>query len=140
MTDPENATIAWQPLDGDDMDEFEFNTANGRLEFKAAPDFEDAERGGDNEYDVTLSVAAGGDTTGFDVAVTVTNRDEPGMLSAAHNAATGRRGLHRHPQRSRHRAVDDVDVGALAEPQRPLDDGQRVQRQHHDERLHARHR
>ena len=80
-TDPENATIAWQPLDGDDMDEFEFNTANGRLEFKAAPDFEDAERGGDNEYDVTLSVAAGGDTTGFDVAVTVTNRDEPGMLS-----------------------------------------------------------
>ena len=81
VTDPENATIAWQPLDGDDMDEFEFNTANGRLEFKAAPDFEDAERGGDNEYDVTLSVAAGGDTTGFDVAVTVTNRDEPGMLS-----------------------------------------------------------
>ena len=80
-TDPENATIAWQPLDGDDMDEFEFNTANGRLEFKAAPDFEDAERGGDNEYDVTLSVAAGGDTTGFDVAVTVTNRDELGMLS-----------------------------------------------------------
>ena len=80
-TDPENATIAWQPLDGDDMDEFEFNTANGRLEFKAAPDFEDAERGGDNEYDVTLSVAAGGDTTGFDVAVAVTNRDEPGMLS-----------------------------------------------------------
>ena len=81
-TDPENATIAWQPLDGDDMDEFEFNTANGRLEFKAAPDYEDAtDSGRNNVYDVTLSGSAGGHSTTFDVEVTVTNKEEPGMLA-----------------------------------------------------------
>ena len=80
-TDPEDATIAWQPLAGNDSDKFEFNTSNGRLEFKAAPDFEDPGRGGDNVYEVTLGVSAGGDTTTLDVAVTVTNKEEPGMLA-----------------------------------------------------------
>ena len=80
-TDPESATIAWQPLAGSDADKFEFNPSNGRLAFKAAPDFEDADRRGDNEYDVTLTVSAGGHTITFDVAVTVTNKEEPGMLA-----------------------------------------------------------
>ena len=80
-TDPEGATIAWQPLAGSDSDKFEFNTSNGRLTFKAAPDFEDTERRGDNEYRVTLGISAGGDTTTFDVAVSVTNKDEGGALS-----------------------------------------------------------
>ncbi len=80
-SDPESATIAWQPLAGSDADKFEFNTSNGRLAFKAAPDFEDADRRGDNEYDVTLTVSAGGHTITFDVAVTVTNKEEPGMLA-----------------------------------------------------------
>ena len=71
------ATIAWLPLDGADKDKFEFTSSNGRLEFKAAPDYKDAERGGDNEYSVTLGVSAGGDTTTFDVEVTVTNKEEP---------------------------------------------------------------
>ena len=78
--DPERATIAWQPLGGSDSDKFDFNTSNGRLTFKAAPDFEDPERRGDNVYDVTLSVSAGGHTTTLDVAVTVTNKEEPGLL------------------------------------------------------------
>ena len=80
-TDPENATIAWQPLAGNDSDSFEFNTSTGRLSFKAAPDFEDPERRGNNVYDVTLGVSAGGHTITFDVAVTVTNKEEPGMLA-----------------------------------------------------------
>ena len=80
-TDPEGATIAWQPLAGSDAGKFEFNTSNGRLTFEAAPDFEDTERGGDNEYRVTLGVSAGGHTTTFDVAVSVTNKDEGGALS-----------------------------------------------------------
>ena len=62
-TDPENATVAWQPLGGADSDKFEFTASNGRLAFKAAPDYEDAtDAGGDNIYDVTLSVSAGGHT------------------------------------------------------------------------------
>ena len=36
--------------------------------------------GRDNVYDVTLSVSAGGHTTTLDIAVTVTNKEEPGML------------------------------------------------------------
>ena len=79
--DPERATMAWQPLAGADEDKFAFNTSNGRLTFKAAPDFEDTERRGDNEYRVTLGVSAGGHTTTFDVEVTVTNKDEGGALS-----------------------------------------------------------
>ena len=80
-TDPEAATIAWQPLAGSDSDEFDFNSSNGRLAFKAAPDYEDAtDSGGNNVYDVTLSVSAGGHATTLDVAVSVTNRDETGAL------------------------------------------------------------
>ena len=80
-TDSENATIAWQPLAGDDEDKFEFTASNGRLAFKVAPDYEDAaDSGGDNVYDVTLGVSAGGHTTTFDVAVTVTNKDEAGAV------------------------------------------------------------
>ena len=51
-TDQDDATIAWLPLDGGDKDKFDFNTSTGRLEFKVAPDYEDPERGGDNEYSV----------------------------------------------------------------------------------------
>ncbi len=80
-TDPENATIAWLPLAGGDADKFDFSSSSGRLAFKTAPDFEDPERRGDNEYDVTLSVSAGGHAPTFDVAVTVTNKEEPGMLA-----------------------------------------------------------
>ena len=82
-TDQDGDFIAWQPLDGGDRDKFELNRWRGgrRLSFKEEPDFEDADRGGDNEYRVTLGVSAGGHTTTFDVVVTVTNKEEPGMLA-----------------------------------------------------------
>ena len=80
-TDPESATIAWLPLGGADKDEFEFTPSNGRLAFETAPDFEDTARNGDNVYEVTLSVSAGGHTVTFNVTVTVTNQEEPGLLA-----------------------------------------------------------
>ena len=80
-TDPENATVAWRPLAGNDSDKFEFTASNGRLAFKSVPDYEDAaDVGGNNVYDVTLGVAAGGHITTLDVAATVTNKDESGAL------------------------------------------------------------
>ncbi|WP_419551800.1 SwmB domain-containing protein [Candidatus Poriferisodalis sp.] len=82
-TDPEDATIAPQPLAGNDSDKFEFNfnTSNGLLSFKVAPDYEAAaDSGGDNVYSVTLGVSAGGHSATLDVAVTVTNTDEPGVV------------------------------------------------------------
>ena len=80
-SDPESATVAWQPLAGADRDRFEFTASNGRLVFEAAPDYEDAtDIGGDNVYDVTLGVSAGGQTATLDVAVTVTNKEEGGAV------------------------------------------------------------
>ena len=80
-SDPESATIAWQPLTGADSGQFEFTSSNGRLAFKAAPDYEQAtDSGRNNVYDVTLGVSAGGHITTLDIAVSVTNEEEPGTL------------------------------------------------------------
>ena len=87
VTDPEGGTIAWQPLDGSDGDKFEFTSSNGRLAFKAAPDFESPTDAGDagdaglnNVYKVRLSVSDGSNLETHDVTVTVTNEEEPGTL------------------------------------------------------------
>ena len=80
-TDQDGDTIAWRPLEGGDRDEFDFNDSNGRLSFKETPDYEAPNRGGDNEYNVTLGVSDGTRTTPFDVTVTVTNVDEPGGIT-----------------------------------------------------------
>ena len=83
-SDPEGALIVWQPLAGDDNDKFEFTISNGGLVFRATPDYEDAaDIGRNNVYDVTLGVSAGGHTTTFDVAVSVTNKDEDSTLGVS---------------------------------------------------------
>ena len=80
-TDQDDTTIAWLPLGGSDSDKFEFSSSTGRLVFKAAPNYENAgDIGRTNMYDVTLSAAADGQTTPFDVAVSVTNKEEFGSL------------------------------------------------------------
>ena len=140
--DPENATIAWLPLAGADEDKFEFNTSNGRLNFKAEPDFEDTtDSVRNNVYDVTLSVSAGGHTTTFDVEVTVTNKEEPGVLALPPTRPQAEADYTATLSDPDGVAVDDVDVGALDEPQRPLGARHRGRQQHdHDKRLHTRHR
>ena len=80
-TDPEGATLAWQPLAGADSDGFTFDSSNGRLSLKTAPDFEaPTDSGANNVYEVTLGASAGTHTTTLDVALTVTNEDEDGAL------------------------------------------------------------
>ena len=80
--DQERANIAWLPLDGSDNDKFKFNSSTGRLEFKAAPDYEDArDSGRNNVYDVTLGASAGGQSTMFAITVSVKNKDEFDSLS-----------------------------------------------------------
>ena len=82
VTDQDDATIVWLPLAGIDSETFRFDDSNGRLEFKVAPDFESAgDTGGDNVYNVTLSASSGGHTTPFNVAVSVTNKEEIGELT-----------------------------------------------------------
>ena len=130
-TDQENATIVWQ-LTGNDSDWFEFTSSNGRLAFKAAPDFEDAtDAGRNNVYDVTLRASAGGQFTLLNVAVTVTNKEGTRLARPLLASAAGRDGLHGDPQRPRRRVdveLDDLDVGTLPQPRRPLERRHRRQR------------
>ena len=71
--------IIWQPLEGDDADLFTFTSvgSNGRLAFRATPNYESP---AGHTYNVTLAVRAGGDTARREVVVTVTNKDEAGEL------------------------------------------------------------
>ena len=119
-SDPDSVPIVWQPFAGVDSHWLEFTSSNGRLAFKApAPDYEDpTDFGGDNTYDVTLSVSAGGQTTYFEVAVSVTNKDDRGDLTFSSLQPAGGCQLHGHAQRRRRGVVNDLDLGAVEQPQR----------------------
>ena len=73
--DPEGKTVTWESLAGLDHDDFELS-ANGALTFKSPPNHEDQ-----SEYQVTLSVSDGDLTGTLDVVVTVTDVDEPAVVS-----------------------------------------------------------
>ena len=73
--DPElpNSAVTWLPPSGLDGGAFTVSDA-GVLAFKAPPDFEDAQRQGDNQYEVTVRANDGSGLTGeLDVIVTVTD-------------------------------------------------------------------
>ena len=74
--DPElpNSAVTWLAPSGPDGNAFTVSDA-GVLAFMAPPDFEeDAQRGGDNEYEVTVRASDSGGLTGeLDVIVTVTD-------------------------------------------------------------------
>ena len=84
--DPEDDRVIYS-VSGDDAGKFSIDDSNGQLTFVDSPDFE--ARGsadGDNVYEVTVKAAStesGGTekSTTVDVTVTVTNVDEPGMVS-----------------------------------------------------------
>ncbi len=70
-------TLTYAIAGGDDAGAFTIDSATGALSFTAAPDFEaPGDAGGDNVYNVTVSVTDGTDTTTQDIAVTVTDVDE----------------------------------------------------------------
>ena len=74
-TDPENGEIAWS-LSGDDS--ADFSITRGALTFNASPDYEnpaDADR--NNVYRVTAQASDGANTVTLDLAVTVTDVNEP---------------------------------------------------------------
>ena len=93
-TDPESAatddactatTCSWS-LIGDDAGDFSIsNDAGddfGQLAFKADPNYESpADANGDNIYMVSVMVTDGANTAMRDVAITVTNEEEPGSIS-----------------------------------------------------------
>ena len=83
-TDQDGDNIAWQLLDGADANRFRLTStaSNGTLALRAIPNFESpTDSGEDNIYNVRLAVRAGNDTVWQAVVVTVTNKEEPGMLT-----------------------------------------------------------
>ena len=61
-------------LSGDDADLFNIDS-RGNVTFKASPNFEKpADRGGDNVYNITVTVSDGSSTASKDVAITVTDQ------------------------------------------------------------------
>ena len=83
-TDQEGDNIAWQVLDGADANRFRLTStaSNGTLSLRAIPNFESpTDSGKNNIYNVSPAVRAGNHTVRQAVVVTVTNKEEPGMLT-----------------------------------------------------------
>ena len=80
-TDPDRgARLAWI-LSGHDEDVFQISS-DGKLEFRAVPDFEHPlDRDHDNVYRLSVWVSDGRNTRSSELFVTVTNIDEPGVIS-----------------------------------------------------------
>ena len=78
--DPEGDAVNWM-LAGADLDDF--TIVGGVLAFAAPPDFEaPADTGGNNTYEVTITASDGTDNSDAeDVAIQVTNVDEPGTVT-----------------------------------------------------------
>ena len=105
-TDPEGGTVTWS-LSGDDAEDFEISE-DGMLTFKESPNFEaPADMDTDNVYMVTVEASDGTtDNVMQAVTVTVTNVDEPGMVTLW----AGEDPLTMAPQ------VGDTITGAVMDP------------------------
>ena len=79
--DPEEAAIAWS-LSGADAADFRID--GGRVSFASTPDFENpVDSNRDNIYLISVRAYDGAHTDEFDVAVTVSDADEPGTLTVS---------------------------------------------------------
>ena len=88
VNDPENAATSWLPLEGADRRRFEISS-DGALSFLESPDHErPADSGGDNVYDVTITVSDGKFSASLEVAVTVTAVDEPPVIRGLNDIET----------------------------------------------------
>jgi hypothetical protein len=92
-TDPEGDTLSFTIVGGVDQAHFNgeaFNNApGGFLSFLSQRDFEfPADENGDNVYDVTVRVSDGnGGVTDQEVAVTVTNSNEPPVMTSGNSVS-----------------------------------------------------
>ena len=88
--DPEGVTdtFTWS-LSGDDAEDFRLHAESGSLTFVNSPDYDDpADADGDNVYLLTIGVTDGDIPNSTDVAVTVTNVNEPPVITGGDAAIT----------------------------------------------------
>ena len=73
-SDADGDSLALSISGGSDQSKFSIDSASGGLSFVAAPDYEaPSDAGGDNVYQVTLSVSDGEDSASLDLTVNVTD-------------------------------------------------------------------
>ena len=77
-SDDDGDSLAFSISGGSDQSQFSIDSASGELSFVAAPDYEvPSNAGGDNVYQVTLSVSDGEDSASLDLTVNVTDVPAP---------------------------------------------------------------
>ena len=83
-SDPQGDTVSWSPLSGVDAGRFSLGD-DGVLSFRDSPDFESpGDSDSDNVYEVTVAASDGRLAATVAVSVTVTNVDEPGVVTLSH--------------------------------------------------------
>ena len=90
-TDAESDAVTWSLVDENDDDAFSIDSSGGMLSFQTPPDYEaptaaghaaDADLATRNAYSVTVLAEDGqGASTEYEVTVTVTNVEEPGIVT-----------------------------------------------------------
>ena len=82
-SDPENEGVEWS-ISGADAGEFSINSS-GELSFNESPDFENpADADTNNKYELTVNATVGEESGGLEVAVTVTNGNDPPKFTKGH--------------------------------------------------------
>ena len=76
-SDPEQATLTYS-ASGTDTELFTINSSSGELSFKNPPDYEiPGDSGGDNAYDLTITVSDGANQVSQSLTITITDVNEP---------------------------------------------------------------
>ncbi|MFL6674307.1 MAG: cadherin domain-containing protein [Massilia sp.] len=82
-TDPDGQPLTWSIAAGGDGARFAINATTGALSFVTAPDFENpTDIGANNVYNLTLQASDGGLASTRAIAVTVTNVNEPPVITS----------------------------------------------------------
>jgi len=116
-TDAESDPLTFSISGGADQTKFAINASTGDLAFVATPNFESpADVGADNVYNVTVQVSDGTSTDQQQIAVTVTNVNEPPVITSKRGRRNGKC-LHSrkyvsgyHGCRDRSRRWNDIDL------------------------------
>jgi hypothetical protein len=94
VTDPEAAAITFSITGGADAALFTINPTTGALSFSAAPNFEaPADAGANNVYDLVVTASDGTNNPTQNIAVTVTNVDEPPAITSGNATSYAENGV-----------------------------------------------
>ncbi|MGL4727313.1 MAG: beta strand repeat-containing protein, partial [Bosea sp. (in: a-proteobacteria)] len=114
-TDPDpGATLTYSITGGLDSAKFTINASTGALSFVTAPDFDVAgDAGGNNVYDVQVTVSDGTYTDTQDIAVTLTNQNEAPTITSNAGGPTAAISMAENGTAVTTVTATDLDAGAV---------------------------